>query len=195
MRFCIDKVMGKLSQYPVPNNQSSLRSLLHTCTHTLVLQQLCSFICNLSESVWPWDLFTNHEYFPPLAFNCKLLFVWFCLNWLYKFAKSKDKFTVGENINNWRKYYFTYGNMNNYLKYHLLRFSSSPDKVVGGFLRLFQMVSVTTSWKKYFSHAPQLLSLCSRAHEPQLLKPTHLELVLHSKRSHRYEKPIHGKDE
>ena len=28
------------------------------------------------------------------------------------------------------------------------------------------------------AHAPQILSLCSRAHEPQLLKPTHLEPVL-----------------
>ena len=33
----------------------------------------------------------------------------------------------------------------------------------------------------------QLLSLRSRAHEPQLLKPTHLEPVLHNKRNHRKE--------
>ena len=38
------------------------------------------------------------------------------------------------------------------------------------------------------SHVPQLLSLCSRAQEPQLLKPAHLEPVLH-KRSHSNEKP------
>ncbi|KAJ8784376.1 hypothetical protein J1605_008309 [Eschrichtius robustus] len=38
---------------------------------------------------------------------------------------------------------------------------------------------------------PQLLSLCSRAREPQLLKPTRLEPVLRNKRSHRNEKPTH----
>ena len=37
--------------------------------------------------------------------------------------------------------------------------------------------------------APQLLSLRSRAREPQLLKPTRLELVLHNKRSHHNGKP------
>ncbi|KAJ8794999.1 hypothetical protein J1605_018586 [Eschrichtius robustus] len=37
----------------------------------------------------------------------------------------------------------------------------------------------------------QLLSLRSRAHEPQLLKPACLEPVLRSKRSHRNEKPAH----
>ena len=35
-----------------------------------------------------------------------------------------------------------------------------------------------SSW----AHAPQLLSLRSRAREPQLLKPTRLEPVLHNKR-------------
>ena len=66
------------------------------------------------------------------------------------------------------------------------------------------------------ARAPQLLSLCSRAHEPQLLspwattteptshnywarmpqllKPVHLEPVLH-KRSHRNEKPTHHNEE
>ena len=37
--------------------------------------------------------------------------------------------------------------------------------------------------------APQLLSLRSRAREPQLLKPVGLEPVLRNKRSHRNEKP------
>ena len=41
------------------------------------------------------------------------------------------------------------------------------------------------------AHAPQLLSLRSRAHEPQLLKPSCLEPVLHNNRSHHYEKPVH----
>ena len=56
------------------------------------------------------------------------------------------------------------------------------------------------------ARAPQLLSLCSRAREPQLLsphattteahmpqplKPARLEPVLHNKRSHRNEKPTH----
>ena len=40
-------------------------------------------------------------------------------------------------------------------------------------------------------HAPQLFSLCSRAREPQLLRPTCQQPVLHSKRSHRNEKPEH----
>ena len=35
---------------------------------------------------------------------------------------------------------------------------------------------------------PQLLSLCSRAHVPQLLDPTRLVPVLHNKRSHRNNK-------
>ena len=42
-----------------------------------------------------------------------------------------------------------------------------------------------------WAHAPQLLSLCSRAHEPQLLKPLHLEPVPHNKRSHHNEKSVH----
>ena len=33
------------------------------------------------------------------------------------------------------------------------------------------------------------------AHVPQLLKPARLEPVLHNKRSHRYEKPVHGNEE
>ena len=40
---------------------------------------------------------------------------------------------------------------------------------------------------------PQLLSLHSRACEPQLLKPMSLEPVLCNKRSHRNEKPTHCK--
>ena len=40
-------------------------------------------------------------------------------------------------------------------------------------------------------HAPQLLSLCSRAREPQLLRPTCQQPVLHSKKSHHNEKPEH----
>ena len=43
--------------------------------------------------------------------------------------------------------------------------------------------------------APQLLSLCSRAREPQLLKPMNLEPVLLNKRSHRNEKREHRKEE
>ena len=45
------------------------------------------------------------------------------------------------------------------------------------------------------AHAPQLLSLRSRAREPQLLKPACLEPVLHNKRSHRDEKPVHHNEE
>ena len=52
------------------------------------------------------------------------------------------------------------------------------------------------------ARVPQLLSLCSRAHEPQLLahvpqllKPVHLEPLLCEKRSHRNEKPTHHKEE
>ena len=41
----------------------------------------------------------------------------------------------------------------------------------------------------------QLLSLCSRAHEPQLLKPARLEPTLCNKRSHRNEKPVHRNEE
>ena len=45
------------------------------------------------------------------------------------------------------------------------------------------------------ARAPQLLSLHSRAREPQLLKPAHLEPVLRNKRSHRNEKPAHCSEE
>ena len=41
------------------------------------------------------------------------------------------------------------------------------------------------------AHAPQLLSLRSRARKPQLLKPTRLEPMLCNKRIHRSEKPAH----
>ena len=41
----------------------------------------------------------------------------------------------------------------------------------------------------------QLLSLRSRAREPQLLKPVCLEPVLCNKRSHRNEKPVHRNEE
>ena len=40
-------------------------------------------------------------------------------------------------------------------------------------------------------HVPQLLSLCSRAQEPQLLSPHALEPVLYNKRSHCNEKYVH----
>ena len=42
-----------------------------------------------------------------------------------------------------------------------------------------------------FSHRPQLLSLCSRAQEPQLLKLESPEPMLCNKRSHHNEKPMH----
>ena len=52
------------------------------------------------------------------------------------------------------------------------------------------------------ARAPQLLSLCFRAHEPQLLsprastsEPAPLEPVLRNKRSHRNEKPAHHNKE
>ena len=47
------------------------------------------------------------------------------------------------------------------------------------------------------AHVPQLLSLRSRAHEPQpqILKPACLEPVLHNKRSHCNEKPAHSNKE
>ena len=45
------------------------------------------------------------------------------------------------------------------------------------------------------ARAPQLLSLRSRAREPQLPKPTRLEPVLRNKRSHRHEKPAHRNKE
>ena len=42
-----------------------------------------------------------------------------------------------------------------------------------------------------WARAPQLLSLRSGAHGPQLLRPAHLEPVLCNGRSHRNEKPMH----
>ena len=42
---------------------------------------------------------------------------------------------------------------------------------------------------------PQLLSLSSRAHKPQLLKPAHLEPVLSNNRSHLNEKPSYLNEE
>ena len=45
------------------------------------------------------------------------------------------------------------------------------------------------------ARAPQLLSLRSRAREPQLLKPACLEPMLRNKRSHRNEKPAHRNKE
>ena len=44
-------------------------------------------------------------------------------------------------------------------------------------------------------HVLQLLSLCSRALEPQLLKPMHLEPALRNQRGHCSEKPTHCKEE
>ena len=41
-----------------------------------------------------------------------------------------------------------------------------------------------------WARAPQLLSLRSRACEPQLLKPMRLELVFRGGRGHRNEKPV-----
>ena len=46
-----------------------------------------------------------------------------------------------------------------------------------------------------WARVPQLLSLRSRAREPQLLKPVRLEPVLRNKRSHRNEKPAHHNEE
>ena len=46
-----------------------------------------------------------------------------------------------------------------------------------------------------YARAPQLLSLHSRAREPQLLKPAHLEPVLRNKRSHCNEKPAQHNEE
>ena len=46
-----------------------------------------------------------------------------------------------------------------------------------------------------WAREPQLLSLCSRAHEPQLLKPVCLEPMLCNKTSHRDEKPVHCNEE
>ena len=45
------------------------------------------------------------------------------------------------------------------------------------------------------ARAPQLLSLRSRAREPQLLKPARLEPVLCYKRSHHNEKHAHHNEE
>ena len=45
------------------------------------------------------------------------------------------------------------------------------------------------------ARAPQLLSLRSRALEPQLLKPARLGSVLRNKKSHRSEKPAYLKEE
>ena len=45
------------------------------------------------------------------------------------------------------------------------------------------------------THAPQLLSLRSRANEPQLWKPARLEPVLRKKRNHCHEKPAHRNEE
>ena len=46
-----------------------------------------------------------------------------------------------------------------------------------------------------WAHVPKLLSLRSRAHKPQLLKPTCLEPMLRNKRSHHNEKPMHCNEE
>ena len=48
-----------------------------------------------------------------------------------------------------------------------------------------------SSWAR----APQLLSLRSRAREPQLLRPACLEPVLRNERSHLSEKPAHRNEE
>ena len=45
------------------------------------------------------------------------------------------------------------------------------------------------------ARAPQLLSLCSTAREPQLLKLTCVEPVLRNKRIHCNEKPAHCNEE
>ena len=45
------------------------------------------------------------------------------------------------------------------------------------------------------ARAPQLLSLCSGAREPRLLKLVRLEPVLRNKRSHHNEKPTHRSEE
>ena len=46
-----------------------------------------------------------------------------------------------------------------------------------------------------WAREPQLLSLCSRTHEPQLLKPVHLEPVLRNKRGRDSERPVHHDEE
>ena len=45
------------------------------------------------------------------------------------------------------------------------------------------------------ARAPQLLSLSSRAHAPQLQKLAFLEPLLRNRRSHRNEKPVHRNEE
>ena len=50
-------------------------------------------------------------------------------------------------------------------------------------------------WSRKIPHVPQLLSLRSRAHRLQLLKPMHLEPVLRNKRGHHNEKPAHHNKE
>ena len=45
------------------------------------------------------------------------------------------------------------------------------------------------------ARVPQLLSLRSRAREPQLLKPTCLQPVLCNKRNHHNKKPVHRNEE
>ena len=45
------------------------------------------------------------------------------------------------------------------------------------------------------AYVQQLLSLCSKAHELQLLKPTCLDTGLHNKKSHLKEKPADHKEE
>ena len=47
----------------------------------------------------------------------------------------------------------------------------------------------------YWACALESVSYNYWAHEPQLLKPTCLEPVLHNKRSHRNEKPVHRNEE
>ena len=47
----------------------------------------------------------------------------------------------------------------------------------------------------YWAYALEPTSHNYWAREPQLLKPVHLEPVLHNKRSHRNEKPVHRNKE
>ena len=49
-------------------------------------------------------------------------------------------------------------------------------------------------WSSW-AHEPQLLSLRSGAREPQLLKSTHLKPVLHNRRGHCNERPMHRSEE
>ena len=48
------------------------------------------------------------------------------------------------------------------------------------------------SWTNWVPPTPQLLSLCSRVQEPQLLKSMSLEPVLHNKRSHNERSAYHS---